>query len=265
MLIVAQCVFGDTPDVDASVAHISTLFERDVDKKLRVPAEAQAAYARRLDETLAGAGLADLAPQYVLLVDRSPAVQAALLYWKAAGGWQFIGASPVSTGKPGAFEHFVTPLGVFEHSLANPDFRAEGTRNDLGIRGYGLKGMRVFDFGWVTAERGWGSGGRSAMRLQMHATDPMLEKFLGEIHSEGCIRIPAKLDHFLDHYGILDANYERAASRGVPSGVLLRNREPVAEPGRYLVVVDSQRKKRPAWSPNPERRVGDTGGVSPGC
>ena len=44
-----------------------------------------------------------------------------------------------------------------KHSLANMDFRAEGTFNDNGIRGYGRKGMRVFDFGWVVSERGWGT------------------------------------------------------------------------------------------------------------
>jgi len=49
--------------------------------------------------------------------------------------WRLVGAAPVSTGLPGRFEHFTTPLGVFEHSLANPDFRAEGTKNQFGIRG----------------------------------------------------------------------------------------------------------------------------------
>jgi hypothetical protein len=263
VLIAAHSVAGDIPDIDLSVAPIASAFERDVDKKFSVPPEEQTAYIGWLEAALARAGLSDLAPQYVLIVDRSPAVQAALLYWKGAAGWHFIGASPVSTGRPGGFEHFLTPVGVFEHSLANPDFRAEGTFNDLGIRGYGLKGMRVFDFGWVTAERGWGPGGKSPMRLQMHATDPVLEKFLGQAHSKGCIRIPATLDRFLDHYGILDANYERAASLGAPSGVLLRNREPAPGPGRYLVVVDSQRTSQPAWS-----RGGNLGKTAPapaGC
>jgi hypothetical protein len=39
------------------------------------------------------------------------------------------------------------PLGVFEHSLDNPDFRAEGTRNEFGICGCGRKVVRVYDFG----------------------------------------------------------------------------------------------------------------------
>jgi hypothetical protein len=249
MLFAAQYATADTGDVDVSVAGITAAFERDVDKRLNVPPEEQTAYAGRLEAELARAGLADLVAQYFVVVDRSPVVQAILVYWRSAHGtWYFVGASPVSTGRPGGFEHFLTPVGVFEHSLANPDFRAEGTFNDLGIRGYGLKGMRVFDFGWVTAERGWGPGGKSPMRLQMHATDPVLEKFLGQAHSKGCIRIPATLDRFLDRYGILDANYERAASLGAPPGVLLRNREPAPWPGRYLVVVDSQRTSRPAWS-----------------
>jgi hypothetical protein len=98
-----------------------------------------------------------LQEQYVLLVDRSASIQAALLMWGSTpAGWSLVGAVPVSTGLPGRFEHFLTPLGVFEHSLANPDFRAEGTRNELGIRGYGRRGARVYDFGWVAAPKGWG-------------------------------------------------------------------------------------------------------------
>jgi hypothetical protein len=235
----------------ADVAAIAGAFEREVDRRLAVPADDQAAYAGRLRTALERAGIGEPPPQLVLLVDRSPAVQAAFLYWMSADDWRFIGASPVSTGLPGEYEHFPTPLGVFEHSVANMDFRAEGTFNAFGIRGYGLKGMRVFDFGWVMGERGWGSGGASPMRLQMHATDPVLERFLGQAHSKGCIRIPATLDRFLDHHGILDANYERAASLGVHLSVLQPGREPTQDAGRYLVVIDSQRKSRPDWARPP--------------
>jgi hypothetical protein len=72
------------------------------------------------------------------------------------------GASPVSTGRPSGFEHFETPVGTFEHALAHPDFGAEGTPRELGVRGHGERGMRVFDFGWVTARRGWDSATRRA-------------------------------------------------------------------------------------------------------
>jgi hypothetical protein len=233
------------------IAAIAAAFEREVDRKLAVPAGEQAGYAGALRAALARAGKQTARPEFVLLVDRSPAVQAAFLYRISEEDWRFIGASPVATGLPGAYEHFLTPLGVFEHSPANMDFRAEGTFNDLGVRGYGLKGMRVFDFGWVMGERGWGGGGMSPMRLQMHATDPALERLLGVAHSKGCIRIPAALDRFLDHHGILDADYERAAALGRHLSILLPDREPTPWAGRYLVIIDSARSTRPAWSPLP--------------
>jgi len=71
--------------------------------------------------------------QYTVLVDRNPYVQAAMIYWMSADGkFHFIGASPVSSGKPGKFEHFITPTGVYEHTVQHPDYRAEGTRNKFG-------------------------------------------------------------------------------------------------------------------------------------
>jgi hypothetical protein len=93
------------------------------------------------------------------------------------------------------------------------------------------------------------------MRLQMHATDPdVLEQELGERHSKGCIRIPARLDAFIDHYGLLDADYERAVRDGESLWDLRPDREPTRWPGRYLVVVDSGRQERPAWTPRPSAR-----------
>ena len=82
-------------------------------------------------------------------------MQAALLNrGSVVKGWFFGGgAAPVSTGLPGCCEHFLTPLGVFDHSLANPDFRAEGTKNKLGFRGYGRKGLRIYDPGGVNSVR----------------------------------------------------------------------------------------------------------------
>ena len=186
-------------------------FSREVVPRLEVPAREQADYAKRLDAALARAGVEDARPQYFLLVDRSPRVQAAFLYWRSPDGvFQLVGATPAATGRPGEYEHFLTPLGVFAHSLANPDFRAEGTRNTLGILGYGAKGMRVYDFGWVEAERTWDPGVESPMRLQVHSTDPdLLEPTLGTWRSKGCIRIPALLNIFIDRYGLLDAELAR--------------------------------------------------------
>ncbi len=136
-----------------------------------------------------------------------------------------------------------------EHSLANPDFRAEGTRNDPGICGYGRKGVSVYDFGWVVARRGW-TPGEQPMRLQMHATDAdVLEQCLGRRESKGCIRIPATLNTPIDRYGVLDAAYDEATRDGYRQWLLRPDRQPTPWSGRWLVIVDAQRTARPAWAP----------------
>lgn len=231
-------------------------YQFEVDRRLAVPPAEQVFYAQLLDATLRQHEPVDLPSQYVVLVDRNAHVQAIFLYKLDASaaprGFQFIGASPVSTGKPGRYDYFETPTGVFAHTLANHDFRAEGTQNSQGILGYGVQGMRVYDFGWVLAERGWGKRGYSQMRLQMHATDPyQLEQRLGLRASKGCIRIPASLNDFLDRHGVLDADYEQALASGARMWVMRADRTPVPDPGRYLVVIDSGRIERPDWSPVP--------------
>jgi len=183
-------------------------FAKEVDRRLTVPVADQQAYGRLLQHALDDDGHGDLANEFVVLVDRSANVQAIFIYFRAKAGdaWSMIGASPVSTGRPGTYDHFVTPLGVFQHVPGNMDFRAEGTLNEFKIRGYGARDMRIYDFGWAEGERGWGKGGKSPMRFQMHATDPeKLEPLLGMRHSKGCVRIPSTLNTFIDHYGILDA------------------------------------------------------------
>jgi hypothetical protein len=264
---------------------LAPIYAREVDRRLNVPESVQRFYAQLLaknlgvevstpdsppdsnDETssdvscneLPAAATSDagcppgrraLGAQYVIIVDRNKFVQAAMIYWMSPDGeFHFIGASPVSTGRPGNFDHFVTPTGVFEHTIDNLDFRAEGTLNEFGIRGYGRKGMRVYDFGWQQARKGWGGGGESEMRLQMHATDPdFLAQRLGTVQSKGCIRIPATLNAFIDHYGILDGDYERAMAAGMSFWVLRETREPTPWSGRFLVVVDTGRTTRPAWA-----------------
>lgn len=229
-------------------------FAREVTRKLKVPAADQAAYAARLQTALNARDLGGLSGEYVVLVDRNANVQALFIYFRAAPAdrWQMIGASPVATGRAGQFDHFITPLGVFEHTPDNMDFRAEGTMNQNGIRGYGKHDMRIYDLGWAEGERGWGKGGVSQMRFQMHATDPdRLEPLLGIRHSKGCVRIPASLNVFLDHYGILDAEYEALVASGRSLWVLHSDRQATPWAGRYIVVVDSERKARPAWSPAP--------------
>jgi hypothetical protein len=241
-------------------------YAAEVDRRLDLPADAQATIVTLLEEALSQAGLVHLPAQHVLVVDRSPQVQAAFLLLRTTlGAWKWVGASPVSTGRVGSFDHFRTPLGVFAHSLDNPDFRAEGTFNSNGIRGYGVRGMRVFDFGWVRAERGWGDGSISTMRLQVHATDPaLLEPRLGRVESKGCIRIAATLNVFLDRHGVLDADYEEGLAQGKSLWMLRADRTPLPWPGRWLVVVDSLSRERPAWSPLPGAAVTKTEARSAG-
>ncbi|MCW5120706.1 hypothetical protein B7L17_028900 [Burkholderia cenocepacia] len=231
-------------------------FMQEVTRRLNVPASEQRAYGERLQKALADADLGDLAGEYVAMVDRAPNVQALFIYFRAtpANAWLMIGASPVGTGLPGQYDHFLTPLGVFHHSPDTMDFRAEGTTNENGIRGYGHRDMRIYDFGWVDGERGWGKGGVSPMRFQMHATDPdRLEALLGIRHSKGCVRIPASLNTLLDRHGLLDDDYQARVEAGKSLWVLRRDRDITPIAGRYLVVIDSARKTRPAWSPLPGR------------
>lgn len=236
----------------AAAATWQALFALAVPMRLAVPPAAQAAYAAQARQALqdAAAGLA--APQFVLVVDRAAEVQAALLYLAAPGAaadWAWIGAVPVATGRPGGFEHFLTPLGAFRHDPANPDFRAEGTRNEFGVRGYGVQGLRVFDFGWVAGERTWGGGGPGTLRLQVHATDPdLLEPRLGQRGSKGCVRIPAALNRFLDHNGVLDADYDAAQARGQRFWLFAQPPLPNPWAGRWLVVLDSASARRPDWA-----------------
>jgi hypothetical protein len=253
LALILACAAGHaaTAESDEAFTRLRNQFATEVDHRLDVPVAAREQYIALIEQALRAAAVLDAGAQSFLLVDRSPQVQAAfVLVRTAAGGWEWIGATAVSTGKAGTFEHFVTPVGVYPHTLDNPDYRAEGTFNKNHIRGYGLRGKRVFDFGWQEALRGWGDGGNSKMRLQMHATDPtVLEPRLGGVASEGCVRIPGTLNTFIDHRGILDADYEQAAAGGKKLWVLHPGREVVPWPGRYLVVVDSETGVRPGWSP----------------
>ncbi len=236
---------------DEDGTKLAPFFAQQVDRRLDVPESEQRTYADLLTVNLKAQNISTA--QYVVIVDRNVFVQALLIYWMSADRvFHFIGASPVSTGKPGRYEHFITPTGVFPHTLDNPDFRAKGTRNELGYRGFGAKGMRIYDFGWQDSIRGWGRGGPGKMRLEMHATDPdRLAQKLGTPQSEGCVRIPAALNVFIDHYGILDEEYDEALAGGAAFWVLPKTREATPWSGKFLVVVDTARTARPPWSPPP--------------
>jgi hypothetical protein len=182
--------------------------------------------------------------QLLVVVDRNPAIQQQMRIVLAQPNapWLVLGGSKVSTGQAGRRGYFITPIGVFLHTTGILDYRALGTFNENHIRGLGLKGMRVWDLGWQTAELGWRHDGETAeIRLEMHATDPdYLEQRLGRPASEGCVRIPATMNRLLDVHGVLDADYERAASDDTRiRAVLLPARQPTPLAGNALVVVDS--------------------------
>ena len=183
-------------------------------------------------------------PELVVVVDRNPAAQdvAVMLAQPLGQPWEVIGAAKVSTGQRGRFDYYITPTGIFRHTDAILGYRAEGTYNENGIRGLGAKGMRVWDFGWQNAVKGWRNDGeRGDIRLLMHATDPVaLEPRLGRPASQGCVRVPAVLNVFLDRHGVLDADYERAAQTDQRYARLLRqDRTPSSLAGNMMVVVDS--------------------------
>ena len=232
---------------------LSERFEEEVTPRLNLPDAIARAYLVQVEAALVAAHAEIAAPAFIVMVDRNTQVQAVVLFWGAPeSGWRLIGATPVSTGLPGKYEHFLTPLGAFEHTRDNPDFRATGTKNANGIRGYGRKGSRVYDFGWVASPRGWGDHSPGQLRFQMHSTDAdVLAQRLGTPQSEGCVRIPALLNEFIDRYGILDADYDRAVAAGSHLWLLRADRAPTPWSGRYLVVIDSANTTRPAWSPTP--------------
>jgi hypothetical protein len=183
-------------------------------------------------------------PQLIVVVDRNPRVQALRIIVAQPDGrpWYVIGGSKVSTGQAGRFDYYITPTGVFPHTTAILDYRALGTFNENHIRGLGLKGMRVWDFGWQNARKGWlPDRPWGEIRLLLHATDPdYLEQRLGRPASQGCIRIPASMNRFLDLHGVLDADYERAAADDPRiAAILLPQRQPSRLAGNLLVVVDS--------------------------
>ena len=185
-------------------------------------------------------------PQLVTVVDRNPRQQQLMVAVAMPDEpWRVIGAGSISTGQTGRFDHYVTPTGVFHVTDAILGYRAEGTLNENGIRGLGAKGMRVWDFGWQVAKKGWiesvGKPDSTPIRFMLHATDPdKLEQRLGHPASQGCIRMPGTLNRFLDLHGVLDSEYERAAQTDIRfRALLLPDREPSSLAGNTLIVVDT--------------------------
>jgi hypothetical protein len=71
---------------------------------------------------------------------------------------------------------------------------------------------------------------------------------VGTAQSKGCIRIPATLNVFIDHHGILDGDYDQAIAAGKTFYVFGKEHQPVPGAGRFLVIVDTERTERPDWA-----------------
>jgi len=208
------------------------------------------AWIVRTMAALASARIGIGRPQTIVVVDRAPLVQEmVVIVSRSDGPWEVLGGSRISTGQTGRRGYFITPSGVFIHDSAIVDYRAKGSFNQNHIRGLGIKGMRVWDFGWRTALKGWTRNGSAVpIRFLMHATDPdVLEPRLGRQASMGCIRIPAAMNRFLDLNGILDVDLERAAKTDARFHAVLDPwRHPTPLAGDKLVVVDSSEPDPPS-------------------
>jgi hypothetical protein len=251
--------------VSAELYSLRLAMRAEVPNLLQPGAHDIADMAQRASFLLDLAGRKIEAPQLLIVVDRNPARQMLALFVARPGSahnYSLVGAAHISTGQAGRRDHYITPVGVFAHTDAILDSRALGTYNENHIRGLGVRGMRVWDFGWQWALKGWHTDGEGGdIRLQMHATDPdVLERRLGHPASEGCVRLSAALNSFLDKHGVLDADYEQAAFTDVRYNALLRtDRTPSILAGRLLVVIDTQQPKdtpptvtsRPADWPDP--------------
>jgi hypothetical protein len=182
--------------------------------------------------------------QYFMLVDASTNKQNMFLaYWDSSTKTVEYSdkATKVSTGGTPRVDYYTTPIGFFEQKAENGTYRAQGTKNEHGIRGYGVKGMRVWDFGWQKGYTNWLKNPELRdIRLQMHATDPdQLEPLLGTPRSKACVRIAAEVNKFIDHNGILDKNVENDTQLNY---VLPKDRYINKESGSFVVVVNTSKK-----------------------
>lgn len=192
---------------------------------------------------LKATGLRFDSSQYFAWADRNPTAQLILVgfYDASQDRMNFLGADLISSGnleKGG--DYFVTPVGIFENTVDNFGYRAQGTPNQEGWRGLGGKDSRVWDFGYQKSVKKYKGGNTlSEMRLLMHSTDPDKgEPRLGRIDSKGCVRISQYLNRFLDTYAVLDRHYEEWAKTKPDTWLLKKDRQPVGYPGKYLFIGD---------------------------
>ncbi len=234
---------GAEARIALEMARLRAAFAVEVPRHTACGTASDAAWVAPAQAAVAAVAMTIDRAQLLVVVDRNPLVQElCIVLARPDAPWRVIGGSKVSTGQANRRLYYITPIGVFLHSPAILDYRAEGTFNENGIRGLGLKGMRVWDFGWHPAEKGWRADREIGdIRLLLHATDPdYLEQRLGQPASQGCVRVPAAMNRFLDRHGVLDASYGQAArADGRILEILPLDRQPTPLAGDALVVIDS--------------------------
>jgi hypothetical protein len=231
-----------SPEVDVQAGRLGQAMALAVPGAIDLSPARQAALIALGQQMAAADHLFIRQPQLVLIVDRAPQGQLlAMTLARPDGDWRILGARHVSTGKPGRLQHFKTPVGVLLNDGSELGYRAQGTFNQFHIRGLGVKGMRVWDFGWQTSDDWRTPGATMAVRVEMHATDPdVLEERIGRADSEGCIRLPDALNRFLDRRGIIDAAIERLGETDSGYRALLSPElDPTPLAGDAVIVVDS--------------------------
>lgn len=228
VLLCAAAALAPLPSLGAGVCtpqELAARYEERVQQRLQLPAIEERIYTNLVENELASSKEVLRGPQYLLVVDICPAVQAAFLIWRLLpGSHELVGASPASTGtplRPGCCE---TPRGVFPQAgHADPE---------------GALASRIYDFGLHRARVGTGRS-FAPLHLQARAARGAFSAQLGRAQSDGSVLLPPTLVAFLHAYGVLDA--PRGDGR-TPAGELL----PFA--GRCMVVVDSERDERPDWA-----------------
>lgn len=207
-------------------------YRREVRQRLDVPPEEVRVYGGVSELQLFSTSQELLAPQYLLVVDCNPHVQAAFLFWRLVpGSYELVGASPVSTGRDpaGAVD---AVRGLFEEVQA----AGRSACAQPASRTCRSGDLRVYDFGWP---RDHGRARVRDLRVQVRGADGAAAQRLGSPCAEDCILLPASLVTFLDEYGVLDEGSGRPQRHVLPFR------------GRHLLVVDSERDERPGWSPPP--------------
>jgi hypothetical protein len=238
LLLLPKEFFGEASSLEREeIRMLQKEFAERIGDTIEIDPDYQSGIIRDALKRFMAAGIKE--NQYFLYADRNSVRQFIFVCFFNNDSKEIIeiGRDKISTGNPQRKgDYFFTPTGIFRNTVKNSSYRALGTKNEQGWRGLGEKGSRVWDFGWQRSYK-IVNGVKMFIdiRLLLHATDPDFgEQRLGEQDSKGCIRISGNLNKFLDHFGIIDKEYEKRRHWS-----LGKNRSPVFYQGEYLLVGDS--------------------------